>query len=68
MIQLIMAGVMIWGISHAIGAVYFELGFWQAMKAIVVYSCIVLFLGFWLLMLMLRQRQSKDSSDAEEVG
>ena len=68
MIRLIMAGVMIWGIIHAIGAVYFELGFWQVMKAIVVYSCILLFLGFWLLMLMHRQRQSKDSTNAEQVG
>ena len=48
------AGIVVWGIFHAIGA-------WRLnhnpLRAVVVLACVGAFLGFWMTMLAVRQRR-----------
>jgi CHASE2 domain-containing sensor protein len=53
-IRWIMAGIVAWGVVHAIGA-------WQLnhdpRRLLVVLGCVAAFLGFWLVMLAARRRR-----------
>ena len=54
----IMAGIVIWGLFHAVGA-------WtlnhDARRPLVVLACVAAFLGFWLAMLASRRRGANNS-------
>lgn len=52
-----MGAIAVWGAVHAVGAIYFEVGYWQIIKALIIYACVCLFLGFWGLMLAVRRRR-----------
>lgn len=53
-IRWIMAGIVVWGIAHAIGA-------WtlnhDARRPLVVLACVAAFLGFWSVLLAARRRR-----------
>ena len=51
----IMLGVILWGGVHAWGAVHSGWSYWRGMKALVIAGCVLLFLGFWALMLAYRR-------------
>lgn len=55
-IAAIMLAIALWGTVHAAGAIYQGVGFWQIRKALVIYACVGLFLGFWGLLLGTRRR------------
>jgi len=56
-ILFIMLGVILWGGIHAWGAVYSGWSYWRGLKALVIGTCVVLFLGFWSVMLAIRKRR-----------
>lgn len=49
-----MAGIVIWGCVHGIGAWRFNN---DPRRLLVVLACVAAFLGFWLLMLAARRRR-----------
>lgn len=53
----IMAGVLIWGTFHAIG-VYVSAREPNILKPMIVYGCVLGFLGFWAIMLWHRGRDA----------
>jgi len=55
-IYLIIAGLLVWGLFHAIGAYTFN---WNPWRAVVVFGCMVAFVAFWLAMLGLRESRKE---------
>ena len=53
----IMIGVLVWGSFHAIG-VYVSAREPNILKPIIVYGCVLGFLGFWAMMLWFRSRHT----------
>jgi hypothetical protein len=53
-IRWVVAGIVVWGIFHAIGAWRFN---HNPLRAVVVLACVAAFIGFWMTMLALRQRR-----------
>jgi RsiW-degrading membrane proteinase PrsW (M82 family) len=53
-IRWVVAGVLAWGVFHAIGAWRFNN---NPLRAVVVLACVGAFLGFWMVMLAVRQRR-----------
>lgn len=53
-IRWVVAGIVVWGIFHALGA-------WRLnqnpLRPVVVLACVAAFLGFWMTMLAVRQRR-----------
>jgi protein-S-isoprenylcysteine O-methyltransferase Ste14 len=56
MIQAIMVGLLVWGGYLALGAVQAG-GRHPALRGLIVLGCSVVFLGFWLAALWVRQRR-----------
>lgn len=54
LIRLIMAALLVWGGLHGLGA-YLYNSDWR--KPLIVYACLLGFLGLWWLMLFLRDRR-----------
>ena len=54
LLHIIMATLLVWGSIHALGAYLYNHD-WR--KPVVVYVCLIGFLGFWWLMLALRDRR-----------
>ena len=48
------AGIVVWGVFHAIGAWRFN---HNPLRAVVVLACVAAFVGFWMTMLAVRQRR-----------
>ncbi len=53
-IRWVVAGIVVWGIFHAIGAWRFN---HNPLRAVVVLACVAAFVGFWMTMLAVRQRR-----------
>jgi hypothetical protein len=53
-IRWVVAGIVVWGIFHAIGAWRFN---HNPLRAVVVLACVAAFIGFWMTMLAVRQRR-----------
>jgi hypothetical protein len=53
-IRWVVAGIVLWGVFHAIGAWRFN---HNPLRAVVVLVCVAAFLGFWMTMLAVRQRR-----------
>jgi hypothetical protein len=53
-IRWVVAGILVWGIFHAIGAWRFN---HNPLRAVVVLACVAAFIGFWMTMLAVRQRR-----------
>ncbi len=53
-IRWIVVAIVIWGIFHAVGAWTFNRNPW---RAVMVLACVGTFLGFWMVMLAVRQRR-----------
>jgi hypothetical protein len=53
-IWLIMAGVLAWGVFHAIGAYWNYSANTNPWRFVIVLGCVVAFLGFWGIMLAAR--------------
>ena len=55
-LRILMIGVLVWGSFHAIGVTIYspELD-WR--KPTLVYGCVIVFLGFWNLMIWIRNRR-----------
>jgi hypothetical protein len=53
-IRWVVAGIVVWGIFHAIGAWRFN---HNPLRAVVVLACVASFIGFWMTMLAVRQRR-----------
>ncbi len=58
-LTLIMLGVLAWGAIHALGAYWYNYNPW---RALVVMSCVLAYLGFWMLMLQQRARRKSRGS------
>ena len=57
LLRWIMLAVLVWGLILAAGAYRFG-GNQPLLKAIIIATCVVAFLGFWLAALALRQRRA----------
>jgi CHASE2 domain-containing sensor protein len=53
-IRWVVLGVLAWGLFHAVGAWRFNN---NPLRAVVVLACVLGFLGFWMMMLAVRQRR-----------
>ena len=53
-IRWVVAGIVVWGVFHAIGAWRFN---HNPLRAVVVLACVAAFVGFWMTMLAVRQRR-----------
>jgi hypothetical protein len=53
-IRWVVAGIVLWGVFHAIGAWRFN---HNPLRAVVVLVCVAAFVGFWMTMLAVRQRR-----------
>ena len=53
-IRWVVLGVLAWGLFHAVGAWRFNN---NPLRAVVVLACVLVFLGFWMMMLAVRQRR-----------
>ena len=56
MIGLIMAALLVWATYLAIGAYYYNLNPW---RPVLVLGCMVVFVGWWLLLLWARSRRNQ---------
>ena len=53
-LAVIAAGVLAWGVYHAVGAYLYNHDPW---RGVVVLGCVIAFLGFWGVMLAARKRR-----------
>jgi protein-S-isoprenylcysteine O-methyltransferase Ste14 len=61
LIRAIMGGVLVWGLVLALGAALHSAGIWNfdPRRGLIVFACVLAFLGFWILMLRSRARQDQ---------
>jgi protein-S-isoprenylcysteine O-methyltransferase Ste14 len=51
----IMAGLVVWGVFHAVGAFRYNYNPW---RGVIVLGCVAVFLGWWLILLNVRSRRA----------